>query len=93
MVCRTQLLSSIMCLRDFKISIIGSLAGTSYFGPVAGHGIMTHDLDIIRMERKKHQTDRSGTVGGDIQALPAGEAADGYVRIEKKKPKKEEGGN
>lgn len=54
---------------------------------------MTHDLDIIRMERKKHQTDRSGTVGGDIQALPAGEAADGYVRIEKKKPKKEEGGN
>ena len=32
--------------------IIGSLAGTSYYGPVAGHGLLSHDLDIIRAERQ-----------------------------------------
>lgn len=31
--------------------IIGSLAGTSYWGPVAGHGLLSHDLNLIRAER------------------------------------------
>lgn len=65
-------------------SIIGSLAGTSYYGPVAGHGIVAHDLDLIRMERKKHEVERSGKVGGDIEALPASESSDSYVVLRKK---------
>jgi len=69
--------------------IIGSLAGTSYFGPVAGHGIVTHDLDIIRMERKKHQVERTGKVGGDIEALPASEKAGNFVALKKKEQHKE----
>jgi hypothetical protein len=32
--------------------IIGSLAGTSYYGPVAGHGLLSHDLNMIRAERQ-----------------------------------------
>lgn len=31
--------------------IIGSLAGTSYYGPVAGHGLISHELYLIREER------------------------------------------
>lgn len=31
--------------------IIGSLAGTSYWGPVAGHGLLSDDLNLIRGER------------------------------------------
>jgi hypothetical protein len=31
--------------------IIGSLAGISYYGPVAGHGLVSHDLQMIRAER------------------------------------------
>ena len=66
-------------------SIIGSLAGTSYYGPVAGHGLLTHDLDMIRAERKKHQVEREGLVGGLIEAVPAGEDADNYIMIRKNK--------
>lgn len=66
------------------LSIIGSLAGTSYYGPVAGHGILTHDLDMIRGERQKKHVDREGTVSGPVEALPAGEDADNYVIIKKK---------
>lgn len=72
-------------------SIIGSLAGTSYFGPVAGHGIATHDLDLIRMERAKHQVERTGMVGGDIEATNAPDDADFYVMIKKKNSEKGEG--
>ena len=52
---------------------------------------MTHDLDIIRMERKKHQNLAAGgsTEEGDLKAVPAGEDADNYVRIEKVKNEKE----
>lgn len=27
--------------------IIGTLAATSYWGPVGGHGIVTHDLNMV----------------------------------------------
>lgn len=72
-------------------SIIGSLAGTSYFGPVAGHGIETHDLNLLRSQRKKHVVEGSGTVGGEIEAKP-NEAGDSYVALTKKeKPEEKEG--
>ncbi|KAF8163643.1 hypothetical protein B0H34DRAFT_696218 [Crassisporium funariophilum] len=72
--------------------IIGSLAGTSYFGPVAGHGLITHDLDMIREERRKSMPVMHGTIEGPFEAVPAGEAADHYTRIHKQapEPKKEE---
>lgn len=28
--------------------IIGTLAATSYWGPVGGHGLISHDLNIVR---------------------------------------------
>lgn len=83
---------------DTISSIIGSLAGTSYYGPVAGHGILSHDLEVIRMARKQYDVERSGTVGGDIEALPAPENAESYVILKKKqhdegKPEGEAGKN
>lgn len=71
-------------------SIIGSLAGTSYWGPVAGHGFLSRDLDEIRAERKRLMPERSGTIKGPIEATLAGEGADNFVRIHKKEPKQEE---
>jgi len=65
--------------------IIGTLAGTSYWGPVAGHGLLSHDLNMVRAERKKAQPERSGSIGGDIEALPGGEDSDVYVVVRKKK--------
>ncbi|KAF7979620.1 hypothetical protein HWV62_41954 [Athelia sp. TMB] len=62
--------------------IIGSLAGTSYWGPVAGHGLLSHDLDLIRAERKKNQYERSGVVGGDTEAVED-EGGEHYVKIHK----------
>lgn len=70
--------------------IIGSLAGTSYYGPVAGHGLLSHDLYMIRAERNYFTPERSGVVKGDIEAIPAGEDADNYVII-RRKHKSEEG--
>jgi hypothetical protein len=45
---------------------------------------------MIRAERKKSQIERSGTIPGNIEAVPAGEDADGYVAIKKKEEPKEE---
>ncbi|KAI8982903.1 hypothetical protein BD414DRAFT_537912 [Trametes punicea] len=64
--------------------IIGSLAATSYWGPVGGHGLISHDLNMIRAERKQHQPEKEGTVSGDIEAVPAPEDADKYVLVKKK---------
>jgi len=63
--------------------IIGSLAGTSYWGPVAGHGLLSHDLDLIRAERKRSQAEKKGMLVGDTEAILAGEGADNYVKIVK----------
>jgi hypothetical protein len=74
-------------------SIIGSLAGTSYWGPVAGHGFAKHDLDLIRSERRKHtvQHENEGVVGGDIEAASGEEeGADSYVVLHHKKQAEEE---
>jgi hypothetical protein len=69
---------------DVVNSIIGSLAGTSYWGPVAGHSRSTHDLNEIRGKRKEMQLERAGTIPGDIEAVPAGENSDGYVAVKKR---------
>lgn len=70
-------------------SIIGSLAGCSYWGPVAGHGLLTHDLDLLRDERKKFLPERQGTVSGDFEAVPATEEAERYTVVRKRKPEQE----
>lgn len=64
-------------------SIIGSLAGTSYWGPVAGHGLLSHDLNLIRAERKRTQMERekSSVVAGDALVILAGDDGDNYVKI------------
>ncbi|TFK36366.1 hypothetical protein BDQ12DRAFT_633986 [Crucibulum laeve] len=64
--------------------IIGSLAGTSYWGPVAGHGLLSHDLEYLREERRKHMPEKHGEVPGQIEAIPAGEKASNYIRIHNK---------
>ncbi|KAI0636445.1 hypothetical protein C8Q77DRAFT_502070 [Trametes polyzona] len=68
--------------------IIGSLAATSYWGPVGGHGTTSHDLNMIRAERKQHQPEREGKVPGDVEAVPAPEDADKYVIVKKKDAEK-----
>lgn len=71
--------------------IIGTLAGISYYGPVAGHGLLSHDLQMIKDERRRRRPDVAGTVTGDIEAVSTGETGDAYVQIRKKqKPEEEE---
>jgi hypothetical protein len=71
-------------------SIIGSLAGTSYWGPVAGHGLISRNLNLVRAERRRSEAERTELVVGDIEAVPAGEYGDKYVKIVKHH--EEEGG-
>lgn len=68
----------------FIFSILGSVAGTSYWGPVAGHGFLSHDLDLIREERKKNTPIAHGMIQGPIEAVPAGMDADHYTKIHKR---------
>ena len=60
------------------------MAGTSYWGPVAGHGFLAHDLDMIREERKKNMPAVHGLIQGPIEAVPAGTDADHYTIIHNK---------
>ncbi|EDR03320.1 uncharacterized protein LACBIDRAFT_307419 [Laccaria bicolor S238N-H82] len=64
--------------------IIGSLAGTSFWGPVAGHGLLSHDLDLLREQRRKMMPIRQGIVQGPIEAVPAGLEAEKFTRIHKR---------
>jgi len=64
--------------------IIGTLAGISYYGPVAGHGLLSHDLQMIKDERRRQRPETSGTISGDIEAVSTGETGDTYVQIRKK---------
>ena len=36
--------------------IIGSLAATSYWGPVGGHGVVSHDLNMVSVLRLRAST-------------------------------------
>ena len=71
--------------------IIGSLAATSWWGPVGGHGLISHDLDMIRAERRAMHPDSQGVVGGDVEATPAGADADKYVVVKKRHPEEQQG--
>ncbi|KAF9479292.1 hypothetical protein BDN70DRAFT_807335 [Pholiota conissans] len=64
--------------------IIGSLAGTSYWGPVAGHGLLSHDLDALREERMKTMPYSRGTVDGPVEAIPAPPNSDHYTIVHKR---------
>lgn len=72
-------------------SIIGSLAGTSYYGPVAGHGLLSHDIELLREQRKDLLPIITHVVPGDLELAPAGETAPHYVRIHKKERPNGEG--
>lgn len=66
-----------------------SLAGISYYGPVAGHGWLSHEMDELREERKKAIRPSHGMIEGPIEAVPAGEGSDHFTRIHKRDIKKE----
>jgi len=70
------------------VCILGSVAGTTYWGPVAGHGFLSHDLDLIREERKKNMPVVYGMIQGPIEAVPAGTDADHYTKIHNKDTEK-----
>ncbi|KAI0053965.1 hypothetical protein FA95DRAFT_1600478 [Auriscalpium vulgare] len=71
--------------------IIGTLASTSYWGPVAGHGLLAHDLELIRSQRTKTKPESEGVVPGPVEALSTGEAGDTYVMVKKKELPPKEG--
>ncbi|KAH7107582.1 hypothetical protein BKA62DRAFT_610808 [Auriculariales sp. MPI-PUGE-AT-0066] len=66
--------------------MIGTLAGTSYLGPSAGHGFTTRDLQRMRDERHRLHRENEGTVKGPYQALPATEDSDSFVILSKQEP-------
>ncbi|KAJ3849504.1 hypothetical protein EV368DRAFT_67384 [Lentinula lateritia] len=66
--------------------IIGSLAGTSYYGPVAGHGFLSRDLQLTRENRREV---KQGTVKGVVEAVPADPHAGAYVVLRKRDLTKE----
>ncbi|KIY71498.1 hypothetical protein CYLTODRAFT_345729 [Cylindrobasidium torrendii FP15055 ss-10] len=74
--------------------IIGSLAGTSYYGPVGGHGFLTHELEQISSERHA-LTDGREVVPNDngplkISRQKGGPQSPGFVSISHKQEPKEE---
>jgi len=74
--------------------IIGTLAATSYLGPSPGHDAISHKLDVIRNQRRLAHGDFANQVGGSVEAVPAGDSADAYVKISKKEvPENKEGEN
>ncbi|KAL0067061.1 hypothetical protein AAF712_005848 [Marasmius tenuissimus] len=68
--------------------IIGSLAGTSYYGPVAGHGFISHDLELIREQRRELLKENEGTVKGPVGSV-LDDAGDAFVTLKKKVEKEE----
>lgn len=69
--------------------IIATLGSTSFYGPVAGHGLLTHDLELIRAQRKHVVPEVEGRIPGDVEAVPTGEEGDNYVQIRKRVVKDE----
>ncbi len=69
--------------------IIGTLASTSYWGPVAGHGLLTHDLELIRSMRQRTHPEAEGKIAGNVEAIRTGEAGDTYVMVRKREGGKE----
>jgi hypothetical protein len=69
--------------------IIGSLAGTSYYGPVAGHGFLSHDLEMTREMRKNLKGEKKGVVDGPVEAIEGDATSGAYVMIKKRDLTKE----
>jgi hypothetical protein len=57
---------------------------------VAGHGLVSHDLDMLRAERRQRIPEQSSQTNSEIEAVSTGEAGDVYVQVRKKKPQEEE---
>jgi hypothetical protein len=64
--------------------IIGTLASTSYWGPVAGHSLLTHDIELIRSQRRQTHPETEGTVPGNVEAISTGTAGEAYVMVRKR---------
>lgn len=64
--------------------IVGSLAATSYWGPVGGHGLVSHDLQMLRAERGQYHPSNQGLLSGDVEAIPGDEKAEHYVVVKRK---------
>jgi len=60
------------------------LAGISYWGPVGGHGLVNHDLEMIRAEQQKRHPSNQGLVAGEVEALPGDDTAEYYVVVKHK---------
>jgi len=69
--------------------IIATLAGTSYWSP-HGAGVMMHELEDLRAERKRIHPEAHGVVGGPIEALPATETEGSFVILKKKQAEKQD---
>lgn len=52
--------------------------------------MISHDLDLVREQRKAIIPERSGTIKGDLEALDAGEKSDHYVLLHKKEQEQEQ---
>jgi hypothetical protein len=65
--------------------IIGTLASISYWGPVAGHGLLSHDLELIRSQRKRTHPESEGTVPGNVEAISTGKVGDAYVMVRQRR--------
>jgi len=71
--------------------IIGTLAGTSFLGPVAGHGLLTHDLDMLREERR-NLPPKTGVISlenTDVEVVPTDRNDDHFMKIHRKEHKAE----
>lgn len=62
-------------------SIISTVAATSYFGPMPGNDMV---LDTLRAKRRLERGDFAAEVPGDVEAVPAGDSDDAYVKIRRK---------
>ncbi|KAJ7080406.1 hypothetical protein B0H15DRAFT_787233 [Mycena belliarum] len=60
--------------------ILGSLAGITYWGPVGGHGLLEHDLHLIRAQRKELYERSGGKFGRTMTIL---EGDDTFTRLRK----------
>ncbi|KAF9261456.1 hypothetical protein L218DRAFT_961458 [Marasmius fiardii PR-910] len=68
--------------------IIGSIAGTSYYGPVAGHGFISHDLELIREQRKNLIKETEGPTKGSVGST-LDDKGDAFVVLHRKKEPEE----
>lgn len=49
--------------------ILGSLAGITYWGPVGGHGLLSHDLELIRETRRSLYKNPEVKFGSEVVIL------------------------